>query len=197
MLTDEQRQQITDFCRERQIIRFWTMDEPLLNAGVGAGRPSVIVTFRPYWVAVPENFTRMERDLAAITGPETAIYSTDGLSPRLIEAILEQATLVFPDPDAPPATPETVARFCRQHRIAKLWRYDAPLPCAQEKEFTPSVIVNFQTDGHDFFDFFAIEDEMRHLFGPGATLYSESFLKPMLSEETLDEIAEVWYDGPA
>lgn len=194
MLTPKQRQQIARFCREHQIIRFWTMDEPLLNAGVDAGRPSIIVTFRPYRVATPEQFARIEQGLAAITGPETAIYSTDGLSPRLTAAILAQATLVFPDPDALPAVPDAVARFCRKHHIAKLWRYDAPLPTAPEKAFTPSVIVNFQNDGRDFFDFFKVEEEMRLLFGPGATLYSELFLAPGLSEDALDEIAEVWYD---
>ena len=197
MLTLKQRHQIARFCREHQIIRFWTMDEPLLNAGVDAGRPSIIVTFRPYWVAPPEQFTSIEQSLAAITGPETAIYSTDGLSPRLTDAILAQATLVFPDPDALWGVPDAVARFCRKHHIAKLWRYDAPLPTAPEKAFTPSVIVNFRNDGLDFFDFFKIEEEMRLLFGPSATLYSERFLTPGLSEETLDEIAEVWYDDVA
>ena len=197
MLTPKQRRQIARFCREHQIIRFWTMDEPLLNAGLDAGRPSIIVTFRPYWVATPEQFIRIEQSLAAITGPETAVYSTDGLSPRLTAAILAQATLAFPNPDPLPARPDAVARFCRKHHIAKLWRYDAPLPTAPEKEFTPSVIVNFQNDGLDFFDFFKIEEEMRLLFGPSATLYSERFLNPGLSEDTLDEIAEVWYDGVA
>ena len=92
---------------------------------------------------------------------------------------------------------DAVVRFCRKHQIAKLWRYDAPLPTAPEKEFTPSVIVNFRNDSLDFFDFFKVEEEMRLLFGPGATLYAEQFLNPGLSEETLDEIAEVWYDRAA
>ena len=88
MLTPQQRQRILEFCQEHQIMRIWTMDEPLLNAAVGAGRPSVIVTFRPHWAAVPQQFARMERDLAAITGPETVLYSTDGFSPRLTDQII-------------------------------------------------------------------------------------------------------------
>lgn len=194
MLTDAQRQQILKFCQEHEIIRLWTMDEPLVNAAVGAGRPSVIVTFRPYWVAVPEQLAWMERDLTAITGPETALYSTDGLSPRLTDKILKQATPVFPDPTAPPVSREAVAKFCRQHNIAKLWLYDAPLPTSPKKEFTPSVVVDFQTDCRGYFDFFRIEREARKLFGPSATLYSENVVRPMLDADALDSIAEVWYD---
>ena len=194
MLTDEQRRQILKFCQDHEIIRLWTMDEPLLNAAVGAGRPSVIVTFRPYWVAVPEQLAWMEQDLGAITGPETALYSTDGLSPRLTEAIIRQATPVFPDPAAPPVTREAVAKFCHKHNIAKLWLYDAPLPTSPKKEFTPSVVVDFQTDCTDYFDFFGIEEEAQKLFGPGATLYSKHIVKPMLDAAELDSIAEVWYD---
>ena len=195
MLTDEQRQQILKFCQEHEIIRLWTMDEPLLNAAVGAGRPSVIVTFRPYCVAVPEKFTWMERDLAAITGPETAIYSTDGLSPRLTNKILKQATPVFPDPTAPPVTRDAVAKFCRKHHITKLRFCDAPLPSSPEKEFAPSVIVDFKPGhGYDYFDFFGIEKEAQKLFGLSATLYAENIVSPMLDADALDSIAEVWYD---
>ena len=195
MLTDAQRQQILAFCQEHQIIRFWMMDAPLLNAAVGAGRPSVIVTFRPYCVAVPQKFARMERALTAITGPETALYSTDGLSPRLTDKILKQASPVFPDPAAPPVSREAVAKFCRKHNIAKLRFCDAPLPASPEKEFAPSVIVDFQPGhGYDYFDFCGIEEEAQKLFGLSATLYAENMVSPMLDADALDSIAEVWYD---
>ncbi len=196
MLIDDQREEIAEFCRKHEIIRFWMMDEPLLNAAVNAGRPSIIVTFRPYWVAAPEKLARMERDLAAITGPETAIYSTDGLSPRLTEKILKQATPIFPDPAAPPATHEAVAQFCQKHHIAKLWLLDAPLPDAHEKEFSPSVIVNFHPGYPGGFEFFRIERGLRALFGPGATLYKEERLREETKTETL-KMAEVCYADPA
>ena len=198
MLTPKQRQQILEFCQEHEIIRLWTMDEPLLNAGLGAGRPSVIVTFRPYWVAVPEKFAWMERDLAAITGPETALYSTDGLSPRFVEQVLARIPTLLPDPDAPPVSAEAVAKFCRKHHIQKMWLYDAPLPNADCDDLKPSVIAATHPDYPMGADIFGLQKELQSLICVGATLYSYSgMVKPGIAPKELNEIAEVWYDESA
>ena len=198
MLTDAQRQQILEFCQEHQIIRFWTMDEPLLNAAVGAGRPSVIVTFRPYWVAVPEQLAWMERDLAAITGPETALYSTDGLSPRLTEAIIKQATPVFPDPATAPVNRKAVAKFCRQHHITKMWVLDGAVPNADCDRLKPSVIAETHPEHRMGMKAFSLQRELQELVGLGATLYAYGGLvEPGITPQELNEIAEVWYAEPA
>ena len=174
MLTPKQRQQITDFCLEYEITRFWLLDRPLLNESIllPAGCPSAIVTFRPHWEAVPIQFARMEREVAQITGPETALYSTGGISPRLFKSVAAQAQLVFPAPDTPPATPDDIAALCREHHIAKMWLLDAPLPDGDREESGPSVIVKFHPDRGPGLEFYGIEKKVRTLFGPAAALYS-------------------------
>ena len=172
MLTPKQRQQIADFCQKYEITRFWLLDRPLLNENIlPAGCPSVIVTFRPHWEAVPFQFARMEREVAQITGPETALYSTGGISPRLFPSVAAQAQLVFPDPDTPPATPDDIAAFCREHDIAKMWLLDAPLPDSNWEE-SPSVIVQFRPDRRVGLGLYGIEKKMQTLFGPAVALYS-------------------------
>ncbi len=194
MVTAAQQQAIVEFCRERHIIRFWLLDEPLINERIGKGCPSAIVTFHPYFTPIRAGFTRMEQELATIIGSETALYATSGLSPRLTEKALTKANLVFPNPSAPPATPETVARFCREHHITKLWLLDESIDI--QEEFSPSVIVNFHPDYTPGMEFFEIQDELGILFTPGTTLYTADSLSPGEAERALNT-AEVWYADTA
>ena len=198
MLTPQQRQRILEFCQEHQIMRIWTMDEPLLNAAVGAGRPSVIVTFRPHWAAVPQQFARMERDLAAIIGPETVLYSTDGFSPRLTDQIIQQATPVFPDLATAPVNRKAVARFCRQHHITKMWVLDGAVPNAECDRLKPSVIAETHPEHRMRMKAFSLQRELQELVCLGATLYAYgSMVEPGITPQELNEIAEVWYAEPA
>ena len=95
-----------------------------LNTLHQAGRRAKFVRVVPVY-RNPLGFTVMERELAQITGPETALYSTGGISPRLFKSVAAQAQLVFPTPDTPPATPDEISAFCREHHIVN--RCDATL----------------------------------------------------------------------
>lgn len=198
MLTDAQRQQILKFCQDYQIMRIWTMDEPLLNAAVDAGRPSVIVTFRPHWAAVPQQFARMERDLAAIIGPETVLYSTDGFSPHLTDKIIQQATPVFPDLATAPVNRKAVAKFCRKHHITRMWVLDGAVPNAECDQLKPSVIAETHPEHPLGIKVFNLELDLQELVCLGATFYAyRGVIDPGITPQELNEIAEVWYAEPA
>ena len=199
MLTDEQRQQILEFCQQYEITRFWLLDSPLLNERVGAvGGPSAVVTFRPHWEAVPFQFARMERELAEIIGPETALHATGGLSQKFVEQVLSGIPTILPDPNASPASYAAIAKFCRKHHITKMWLLDDAVPNAECDRLKPSVIVATHPDYPMGMDVFSIQREIQALICVGASLYAYSGpIKPGISPKELNEIAEVWYAEPA
>lgn len=99
MITETQRQKITNFCRENHIIRFWLVDEafdePLPEQLETGNLPTAIVTFRPGKVPDFFSFLDMEEELRKTTGPGTSLYTDDGMNQREMALARETAEFYY------------------------------------------------------------------------------------------------------
>ena len=194
MLTDEQRQQILEFCREHQIAKLWLLDGPLPDGCSNANGPTAIVAFHTHWRPDYVAFARMGFDFQAIIGPGTGFYPALGLPPALAEPTLSRARLIYGhsplDGPAPrnagwqdASWQDAVKRFCRKNHIIRLWALNEPLG---DLDSAPTVAYELVAGSHlkgRYGDEFDIEDELRSIIGAGATMYSLDCLAPSVQEK--------------
>ena len=102
MLTDKQRRQIIEFCREHEIMQFWLVDfafdEPLPDQYETGNLPTAIVSFRPGNVPDFFTFLDLEEELRETTGPGTSLYTDDGFNRREMAIARESAEFHYAEP---------------------------------------------------------------------------------------------------
>lgn len=97
MLTELQRQQITDFCLKRHIVKFWLVDEafdePLPDQLETGNMPTAIVAFQQGSTPGFFAFLDMEEEVKQSPGPGTTLYTEVGFNQR--EMSLARKLAVF------------------------------------------------------------------------------------------------------